>query len=61
MPLTASQRQARRRQKLKDENSYEDYKKKDALRKRLKRAEKKKKEAELPAGEQAKILAVRRK
>jgi hypothetical protein len=61
MMLTASQRQAKRRQKLKDENLYEDYKRKEALRKRLKRAENKKKERELPAGEQAKIQAVRRK
>ena len=42
MPLTA-QRQAKRRQKLKEHNSYEDYKKTDALRKRLKQAEIKKK------------------
>jgi hypothetical protein len=29
MPLTAAQRQAKRRQKLKDTDQYEDYKKKE--------------------------------
>jgi hypothetical protein len=48
MPLTAAQRQANRRKKLKDDhNLYEDYKRKDALRKRLNRAGNKQKETEL--------------
>ena len=55
MLLTAAQRQAKRRQKLKEHNSYKDCKKKDALQKRLKRAERTKKEAELPASELAEI------
>ena len=61
MPLSASLRQDKRRQKLKEHNSYEDYKNQDALRKRLKRAERKKKEAEIRASELAKIQGLRRK
>lgn len=61
LPLTAAQRQAKRKQKLKDHNNYEDYKRKDALRKRLKRAEKKQKEAELPADEQDRLQQAERR
>ena len=57
MSLTASQRQARRRRKLKDGNVYEEYKKKNALWQRLKSAGKRKKEAELPPDEQRNIKA----
>lgn len=61
LPLTAAQRQAKRKQKLKDHNDYEDYKRKDALRKRLKRAEKKQKDTGLPADEQDRLQAECRK
>ena len=55
MALTAAQRQAKRRQKLKDTNSYDEYKRKNAQQKRLSRAEKKKKEAKLSANAQKKL------
>ena len=52
LPLTAAQRQANRRKKLKEDQNYEGYKRKDALRKRLKRAESKQNETELSVNEQ---------
>lgn len=62
MPLTAAQRQANRRKKLKeDHNLYEDYKRKDALRRRLKRAGDKQKETELSVNEQRVLQEKRRR
>ncbi|XP_046853134.1 uncharacterized protein LOC124446328 [Xenia sp. Carnegie-2017] len=61
MPLTAAQRQAKSRQKLKDTDKYEEYKKKNAEQQRIARAKKKIKEDRLPTGEKTKLQAERRK
>ena len=61
MALNAAQRQAKRRQKLKDTNSYDECKRKTAQQKRLSRTEKRKKEAELSASGQNKLQVRRRK
>ena len=61
MPQTAAERQAKRRQKLKDTGQYEDYKKKNAEQQRLVRAKKKRKEAQLSTSEKMKLQAERKK
>ena len=61
MPLTAAERQAKRRKKLKEDNNYEYYKRKDALRNRLNRAKIKQNESELSVNEQRVLQEKRRK
>ncbi len=61
MPQTAAERQAKRRQKLKDTGQYEDYKKKNAEQQHLVRAKKKRKEAQLSTSEKMKLQAERKK
>ena len=61
IPLTAAQRQAKRRQKLRETAQYEDYKKKNAEQQRLVRVKKQRKEAQLQRSEKNKLQAERRK
>ena len=56
-----AQRQAKRRQKLKDTGQYEDYKKKNAEQQCFVRAKRKRKEAQLPTSEKMKLQAERKK
>ena len=61
MPLTPAERQAKRRQKLKHDGQYEDYKKKAAQQKREQRLAQKRKANRLPVEEQRKLQDEQRK
>ena len=61
MPLTPAERQAKRRQKLKDSGQYEEYKKKGAQQKREQRLALKRKADRLPVEERRKRQDEQRK
>ena len=61
IPVTPAERQAKRRQKLKDDGQYEDYKKKAAQQKREQRLAQKRKANRLPVEEQRKLQDEQRK